>query len=102
MPAHPSLLATARTGSIVRSRPGFGLEELGLIRAAIIHRDLVGVERPVIGDDRCVIWPYGESLIAAARKNDWETAAALAHRRQVSDQRNREIAGLFLGRETVA
>ena len=36
-----------------------------------------------------------ESLIAAAREGDWETAAALAHRRQVSDERNREIAGII-------
>ena len=43
------------TGSFGRSRPGFGLEELGLTKPAIIQRDLVGVERPAIGDDRCVV-----------------------------------------------
>jgi hypothetical protein len=36
-----------------------------------------------------------KSLIAAARKGDWEAAATLAHRRQVSDERNREIAALI-------
>ena len=35
------------------------------------------------------------SLIAAAKNCDWEAAAALAHRRQVSDERNKEIAALI-------
>jgi len=43
-----------------------------------------------------------KNLIAAARKSDWEAAATLAHRRQVSDDRNKEIAGLFLRQETNA
>ena len=43
-----------------------------------------------------------ESLIAAARKGDWEAAATLTHRRQVSEERNSEIAGLFLRQETHA
>jgi hypothetical protein len=43
-----------------------------------------------------------ESLIAAARKSGWESAAAVAHRRQVSDERNKEIAGLFLGQNVDA
>ena len=43
-----------------------------------------------------------ESLIAAARKGDWEAAATLGHRRQVSDERNKEIAALFLRQETHA
>jgi hypothetical protein len=43
-----------------------------------------------------------KSLIAAARKGDWDAAVALAHRRQVSDERNKEIAGLFLRQETLA
>ena len=43
-----------------------------------------------------------ESLIAAARKGDWEVAATLGHRRQVSDERNREIAGRFLCQEAHA
>ena len=30
-----------------------------------------------------------------ARKGDWEAAAALSNRRQVGDERNREIAGLL-------
>ena len=47
------------TGSFCRSSPGVGVEELGLIRALVIHRDLFCVERPVIGDDRCVVLPWG-------------------------------------------
>jgi hypothetical protein len=42
------------------------------------------------------------SLIAAARKDDWETAVILAHRWQASYERNKEIAGLFLRQETNA
>ena len=42
-------------GSFGRSRPGFGLEEVGLVRPTIIHRDLFGVERPMIGDGRFVV-----------------------------------------------
>ncbi len=37
-----------------------------------------------------------EELIGAVRKGDWQSAATLAHRRQVSEERNQEIAGLFL------
>ena len=36
-----------------------------------------------------------KSLIAAARKGDWAAAATLAHRRQVGDERNKEISGLI-------
>jgi len=36
-----------------------------------------------------------EKLIDAVRKGDWETAAALAYRPQVGEERNQEIAGLF-------
>ena len=36
-----------------------------------------------------------KSLIAAARKGNWEAAAALSNRRQVGDERNREIAALI-------
>jgi len=36
-----------------------------------------------------------DKLIDAVRKGDWETAAVLAHRRQVGEERNQEIAGLF-------
>jgi GH24 family phage-related lysozyme (muramidase) len=43
-----------------------------------------------------------ESLIAAVKKGDWEVAATLSHRRQVGDERNKEIAGLFLRQETDA
>ena len=39
-----------------------------------------------------------KNLIAAARKGDRETVAALSNRRQVSKVRNQEIAGLLLGR----
>jgi hypothetical protein len=43
-----------------------------------------------------------DSLIAAAKKGVWETAAARAHRRQASDERSREIAALFLRQEALA
>jgi GH24 family phage-related lysozyme (muramidase) len=43
-----------------------------------------------------------ERLIAAARKGDWEAVAALSNRRQVGDERNKEIAGLILGQKVDA
>ena len=42
-------------GSFGRSRLGFSLEELGLIRPAIMHGDLVGGECSVIVNVRCVV-----------------------------------------------
>jgi hypothetical protein len=42
-----------------------------------------------------------KSLIVAARKGDWEAAATSTHRRQVSEEGNREIAGPFLHQESL-
>jgi len=43
--------------------------------------------------------PYGlisrANLVAAAKRGDWESVAAFSHRRQVSADRNQEIAALF-------
>jgi hypothetical protein len=52
-------------GSFVCSRPGFGLKELGLIRPAIIHRDLVGVESPLIGRRMSCLTVHDDLLHAA-------------------------------------
>jgi hypothetical protein len=45
---------------------------------------------------------HRESLVAAAKRGDWESVATLSDRRQVSEERNQEIAALFRTEEAQA